>query len=78
MSNSVNLCKMMSIDKEEKSTKQEWFTLSEAAEYLRVSRQSIYNYINQGFLPYYELKSGGGRRVKRKDLDALLTKPSTE
>lgn len=64
--------------KQDPDQKQEWFTLSEAAEYLRVSRQTIYNYINQGFLPYYELKSGGGRRIKKTDLDALLEKPSKE
>jgi excisionase family DNA binding protein len=57
--------------------KQEWFTPSEAARYLRVSRQTIYNYIKQGFLPYYQLKSGGGRRIKKIDLDALLEKPLT-
>jgi excisionase family DNA binding protein len=69
---------MTNTEKETKGSKQEWFTLSEAAEYLRVSRQTIYNYINQGLLPYYELKSGGGRRIKKSDLDALLTKPSNE
>lgn len=53
---------------------QEWFTPSEAARYLRVSRQTIYRYMEQGLLPFYELKSGGGRRLRRRDLDALLEK----
>ena len=58
--------------------KQEWFTPTEAAKYLRVSRQTIYNYMEGGFLPYYQLKSGGGRRLRREDLDALLELPSQE
>ncbi|MBM3273074.1 helix-turn-helix domain-containing protein [Candidatus Kaiserbacteria bacterium] len=49
-----------------------WYTPSEAAAYLRVTRQTIYRYMEKGLLPYYELKSGGGRRVKQTDLDALL------
>ena len=57
---------------------QEWYTPSEAAEYLRVSRQTIYNYMESGLLPYYELKSGGGRRLRKDDLDGLLEKPSKE
>jgi excisionase family DNA binding protein len=56
-------------------TRQEWFTPAEAARYLRVSRQTIYNYMEQGLLPYFELKSGGGRRLRRADLDALLEPP---
>ncbi len=56
---------------------QEWFTPAEAARYLRVSRQTIYNYMDQKLLPYFELKSGGGRRVRRADLDALLEPPSS-
>jgi excisionase family DNA binding protein len=54
---------------------QEWFTPAEAARYLRLSRQSIYNYMEQGLLPYYELKSGRGRRLRRADLDSLLEPP---
>lgn len=56
---------------------QEWFTPAEAARYLRVSRQTIYNYMDQGLLKYYELRSGGGRRVRRADLDALLEPPAS-
>jgi excisionase family DNA binding protein len=51
---------------------QQWFTPAEAAKYLRVTRQTIYRYMTDGLLPYYELKSGGGRRLRREDLDALL------
>ena len=62
--------------KPEDEEKQEWFTPAEAAKYLRVTRQTIYNYMDQGILPYYELKSGRGRRLRKSDLDALLQKPS--
>ena len=51
----------------------EWLTINESAEYLRVTRQTIYNYINEGVLPYFELKGGRGKRIKRADLDQLLT-----
>ena len=51
---------------------QEWFTPAEAAKYLRVTRQTIYRYMDLGLLPYYVLKSGGGRRLRRADLDSLL------
>lgn len=53
---------------------QEWFTPAEAATYLRVTRQTIYNYMEDGSLPYYDLKVGRGRRLRRVDLDALLTR----
>lgn len=49
-----------------------WLTPTEAAVYLRVTRPTIYRYMATGLLPYYELKSGGGRRLRRSDLDAVL------
>ncbi len=52
---------------------QEWFTPDEAAEYLRVSRPTVYRYMRDGVLAYYELPKGG-RRLKRSDLDSLLQK----
>src|SRR5215467_6516674 len=50
----------------------EWMTVSEAAAYLKVDRKTIYRWCDAGRLPFYELESGGGRRFKREDLDALL------
>jgi excisionase family DNA binding protein len=47
-------------------------TPSEAARYLKVTRQTIYRWCDEGRLKFYELESGGGRRFKREDLDALL------
>ena len=63
--------------KDDQSEGQSWFTPAEAAKYLRVSRQTIYNYMESGLLPYYELASGGGRRIRRSDLDGLL-RPATK
>jgi len=62
----------MTSDEPINDTAHEWFTPAEAARHLRVTRQTVYNYMEQGLLPYYELKSGGGRRLRRADLDALL------
>ena len=53
----------------------EWLTITEAAAYLKVNRKTIYNYMTAGRLPYFELETGGGRRIRREDLDALLRGP---
>ena len=50
----------------------DWLTVNEAAAYLKVERSTVYRYCELGLLPYFELKTGGGRRFKREDLDALL------
>jgi excisionase family DNA binding protein len=51
----------------------EWLTLEEATAYLRVSRQTLYRWVQEGRLVAYELPSGRGRRLRREDLDDLLT-----
>lgn len=63
-------------NEERADKRQEWFTPNEAAEYLRVTRQTIYTYMQKGVLQYYELPGERGRRIRRDDLDALLQKPS--
>jgi len=50
----------------------DWMTVREASLYLKVDRTTIYRYCDMRLLPYYEMKSGRGRRFKREDLDALL------
>lgn len=50
----------------------EWLTVNEAAAYLRVHRTTIYQWCEEGSLPYFELRPGGGRRIRREDLDGLL------
>ena len=51
---------------------EEWLTLEEAARYLKVSKQTIYRYCDQGKLPFYTLAGEGYRRFKKEDLDQLL------
>ena len=51
---------------------QEWFTVGEAANYLRLSKPSIYRLVGQGLLPAYTIGPKGERRFKRSDLDAVL------
>ncbi len=53
------------------------FTVDEAAEYLRVSRPTVYRWMRDGDLPFYVLPKGG-RRLKKEDLDKLLKPGSTE
>lgn len=47
----------------------EYFTITEAANYLKVSRQSIYNYIADKKLVRYEIN--GRPFIARADLDQL-------
>lgn len=62
-------------DKNKEKDTQVWYTVDEAATYLRVTRQTLYNYMSEGLLPYYELKGvGRGRRLRLTDLDGLLTR----
>ncbi|MEM7133406.1 MAG: helix-turn-helix domain-containing protein [Chloroflexota bacterium] len=51
---------------------QKWYTIAEAAEYIRVTTATVYNYMKSGKLPYYYLAETRNRRVKQNDLDALL------
>jgi excisionase family DNA binding protein len=51
---------------------QQWFTPPEAAEYLRVTRSTIYRWTREGRLRAHDLPTGGGRRYRREELDRLL------
>jgi excisionase family DNA binding protein len=50
----------------------EWLTVEEAMAYLKLSRSSVYRFMSEGRLPYYQVAGTGTRRFKRSDLDALL------
>ena len=50
-------------------TQQQWFTPQEAAEYLRLSRSTIYRLTKSGALRVH--KVGDARRYKREELDAV-------
>ncbi len=55
----------------------EWLTIEEAAERLKVSRRMVYRYMDAGQLQYYQVGDSGHRRIKRSDLDALM-RPGTK
>jgi len=57
-----------------KVAEKEWFNPSEAAKYLGISRLSLYKLMDGGTLPYYTVKGIQKRRLKKKDLDALMQK----
>ena len=51
----------------------DWFNVKEAAEYLGVSRETVYNLMDKRLIPYSELRGVRGRRIRKEDLDVLLT-----
>lgn len=60
------------------TSKHEWLTVAEAADYLRLSRDTLYRWAKQGKLALYKV-GGAATRVRKSDLDALArrqTQPS--
>lgn len=57
-----------------------WMTVEEASTYLRVTANTLYNYMKDGRLPYFYLAGTRHRRVKRSDVERLLVpgKPEDE
>jgi len=49
----------------------EWFTVEEAAMYLRVSKRTIYKWASTGRLPAYLIGDHRYRRFRKSDLDTL-------
>jgi excisionase family DNA binding protein len=47
----------------------EWFTVEEAAEYLRVSKRTIYKLTQEGRLPAFLIGEQRHRRFRKEDLD---------
>ena len=55
------------------SQKNEWLTITDACEYLRVSKRTAYRWMDAGNLPYYFIGAGAvPRRIRRKDLEDIL------
>ena len=52
-------------------TTKEWFTVEEAAQYLRVSRRTIYKLTREGRLPAFRIGRERHRRFKKEDLDRV-------
>lgn len=57
----------------ESSDDKTWMTTVEAQEYLRVSKTTLYDCMKDGRLPFYYIKGTRQRRVKKADLDSLMT-----
>lgn len=49
----------------------EWFTVEEAAEYLCVSKRTIYKLTQEGRLPAYRIGRERHRRFRKEDLDKV-------
>ena len=49
----------------------EWFTVEEAAEYLCVSRRTIYKLTEEGRLPAFRIGEKRHRRFRKEDLDKV-------
>ena len=49
----------------------EWFTIEEAAEYLCVSKRTIYKLTKEGRLPAFRLGKERHRRFRKEDLDRV-------
>lgn len=60
----------MSEDK--KNSSRDWYSISEAAEYLGVSQPTIFRWMKQGTLSFY--KVGVSTRFSREGLDSIIQK----
>ena len=55
----------------------EWFTIEEAAQYLSVSKRTIYKLTKEGRLPAFRISLERHRRFRKEDLDKAL-RPAKE
>ena len=55
----------------------EWFTIEEAAEYLCVSKRTIYKLTKEGRLPAFRIGRERYRRFRKEDLDKVPRTPET-
>ena len=51
---------------------QQWYTIEEFANYLRVSTRLVYQLVQDGQVTAYRVGNGGHRRFKREDLDSVM------
>ncbi len=57
---------------------QKWYTVSEAAQYMRMSRRKIYQLCAERALTGYRAGGRGHRRFKKEELDCVLKKDTRE
>ena len=55
----------------------EWFTIEEAAEYLCVSKRTIYKLTKEGRLPAFRIGRERHRRFRKENLDKVPRTPET-
>lgn len=53
---------------------QEWFTVGEAAEYLRISKRTIYKLCEEGLLVGHRTSKRGHWRFRKEELDKAMKK----
>lgn len=53
---------------------QQWYTIEESGNYLRISSRLVYQLLQEGQLTAYRVGSGGHRRFKQEDLDAVMSR----
>ena len=53
---------------------QNWYTVDEAAQYLRVSRRTVYQLVKEKLLTPYRVRGVGHRRFKQEDMDGVMQK----
>ena len=61
----------------EEERKSPWFTLEEAAEYLRVSKRTVRDLVAKEQVTAYRVSPKGSLRFKAQDLDEALEPAST-
>ena len=64
--------------KQSKDSPQEWFTIDEAGNFLRLSGRTIYQLVHDGKLVAYRVGTGTHRRFRRDDLERLMTPETAE
>ena len=57
---------------------QRWYTISEAAEYMRMSRRKVYQLCAERLLVGYRAGGKGHRRFNKEDLDDVLKRDAGE
>lgn len=56
----------------------DWLTISEAIQYLKISKSTLYECMSDGRLPYYYVKGTRQRRLKKADVDSLMVRGAPE
>ncbi len=51
----------------------EWLTIKETWALLKISRRTVYRWMENSELPYFMIAAGSGlRRIRRRDLENLM------